>query len=121
MAFTQTEQLISISTPLGADKLLLRSFHGEERISGLFHFSLEMQAEDKSLDFSQVVGKSVTITAKLADGTSRYINGIIGRFVQAGSDARFTTYFAELYPWFWLMSMSADCRIFQNKSVKDIV
>lgn len=121
MAFTQSEQLISVSTPLGADKLLLRSIRGEERVSGLFHFFLEMQSEESSLDFSQVVGKSATVTLKLADGTSRYINGIIGRFVQAGADARFTTYHAELHPWFWLMTMMADCRIWQTKSVIDIV
>jgi type VI secretion system secreted protein VgrG len=121
MAFTQANQYVSISTPLGKDKLLLRSFHGEERISGLFHFFLEMQSEEKSLDFSQIVGKSATITVALADGSSRYINGIVGRFVQAGSDARFTTYFAELHPWLWLLTQTADCRIFQNKSVPDIV
>src|ERR1041385_804033 len=121
MAFAQTEQLISISTPLGADKLLLRNVRGEERVSGLFHFFLEMQSEEKSLDFSQIVGKSATVSMKLADGTTRYVNGIVGRFVQAGSDARFTTYYAELHPWLWLMTMSADCRIYQNKSVKDIV
>ncbi|HEV8432908.1 MAG TPA: type VI secretion system tip protein VgrG, partial [Thermoanaerobaculia bacterium] len=121
MPFAQTEQLISISTPLGADKLLLRSLRGEERISGLFHFFLEMQSEEKALDFSQVVGKSATVSMKLGDGTTRYVNGIVGRFVQAGSDARFTTYYAELHPWLWLMTMSADCRIYQNKSVKDIV
>jgi type VI secretion system secreted protein VgrG len=121
MAFTQTNQYLSISTPLGADKLLLRSLHGEERISGLFHFFLEMQSEEKSLDFSQVVGKSATVTVKLMDGTSRYVNGIVGRFVQAGKDARLTTYYAELHPWLWLLTMSADCRIFQNKSVPDIV
>jgi type VI secretion system secreted protein VgrG len=121
MAFTQTDQLISISTPLGADKLLLRSVRGEERISGLFHFFLEMQSEEKSLDFSKIVGKSATVSLRLGDGTTRYVNGIVGRFVQAGSDARFITYYAELHPWLWLMTMSADCRIWQNKSVKDIV
>ncbi|MBV9496724.1 MAG: type VI secretion system tip protein VgrG [Acidobacteria bacterium] len=121
MAFAQTEQLISLSTPLGADKLLLRSVRGEERISGLFHFFLEMQSEEKSLDFSSIVGKAATVSMKLGDGTTRFINGIVGRFVQAGADARFTTYFAELHPWFWLMTMSADCRIWQNKSVIDIV
>jgi len=121
MAFTQTSQLIAITTPLGADKLLLRSVRGEERISGLFQFFLEMQSEEKSLDFSKIVGKTATVTMKLADGTTRYVNGIVGRFVQAGSDAKLTTYYAELHPWFWLMTMSADCRIWQNKSVKDIV
>jgi type VI secretion system secreted protein VgrG len=121
MAFTQTDSYLSISTPLGADKLLLRSLRGEERISGLFHFQLELQSEEKALDFSQIVGKSATVTVKLADGTSRYINGIVGRFVQAGSDARLTTYFAELHPWLWLGTMNVDCRIYQNKSVVDIV
>ena len=121
MAFTQTEQLISINTPLGADKLLLRSVRGEERISGLFQFFLEMQSEEKSLDFSKIVGKTATVTMKLGDGTTRYVNGIVGRFVQAGSDAKLASYYAELHPWFWLMTMSADCRIWQNKSVKDIV
>jgi type VI secretion system secreted protein VgrG len=121
MAFTQADQHVSITTPLGKDKLLLRSFHGEERISGLFHFSLDMQSEEKSLDFAQVVGKGATVKAELADGTFRYIHGIVGRFVQAGADARFTTYYAELHPWLWLLTMSVDCRIYQNMTVPDIV
>lgn len=121
MAFTQGDQHISITTPLGKDKLLLRGFHGEERISGLFHFFLEMQSEEKSLDFAQVVGKGATVKIELADGSFRYIHGIVGRFVQAGSDTRFSTYYAELHPWLWLLTMSVDCRIWQNMTVPDIV
>ena len=122
MAFTQTSQYLSITTPLGTDKLLIRSIHGEERISGLFHFFVEAVSEEKALDFATIVGKSATVKMALADGsTTRYINGIVGRFVQAGSDARFFTYFLELHPWFWLTSMMVDCRIWQNKSVIDIV
>jgi type VI secretion system secreted protein VgrG len=121
MPFTQTARYLSISTPLGADKLLVQAMHGEERISGLFHFSLEMQSEEKALDFSKIVGKAVTVTIGLSDGTSRYVNGIVGRFVQGGSDARFTTYYAELHPWLWLLTMTADCKIFQNKSVPDLL
>jgi type VI secretion system secreted protein VgrG len=120
-SYVQTDQYISVSTPLGKDKLLLRSFRGEERLSGLFEFVLEMQSEDAALDFAAIVGKSVTVTVLLADGTNRYVNGIVGKFVQAGGDARFYNYYAELHPWFWLTTMSADCRIWQNKSVIDIV
>jgi type VI secretion system secreted protein VgrG len=121
MSYVQSDQYISVSTPLGKDKLLLRSFRGEERLSGLFEFVLEMQSEDPALDFAAIVGKSVTVTVLLADGTNRYVNGIVGKFVQAGGDARFYNYYAELHPWFWLLTMSADCRIWQNKSVIDIV
>jgi type VI secretion system secreted protein VgrG len=76
MAFKQTEQLISITTSLGADKLLLRSVRGEARISGLFQFFPKMQSEEKSLDFAKIVGKTATVAIKLADGTTRYVNGI---------------------------------------------
>jgi len=121
MAFKQGYHYMSVSTPLGPDKLLLRSFHGQEKISELFHFSLEMQSEDGALDFSAIVGKSATVTIELADGSKRYVHGIVGRFVQSGGDDRFYNYSAELYPWLWLTTMSADCRIWQNKKVTDIV
>ena len=116
MAYTQDNLYFSLATPLGKDKLLLRNFHGEERISGLFHFTLDMESEEPDLDFSQVVGKSANITVELADGSQRYINGIVGRFLQAGSDPVFTKYHAELHPWLWLLTMAIDCRIFQNQS-----
>jgi type VI secretion system secreted protein VgrG len=121
MPYTQENHHVAISTPLGKDKLLVRAFHGEERLSGLFQVSLELYSEEKSLDFSKIVGKSATLEVELADGSFRLINGVVGRFLQGGSDPRFTTYYAELHPWLWLTTLSADCRIFQNKSVIDIV
>ena len=57
----------------------------------------------------------------LADGDSRYINGFISRFAQTGSDARFTYYRAEVVPWLWFLTRTADCRIFQNMTVPDII
>jgi type VI secretion system secreted protein VgrG len=121
MPYTQDTASISVSTPLGKDKLLLRAFQGEERISGLFRFNLQMESETPDLDFSKVVGKSATVTVQLADGTQRYINGIVGRFVQAGAADRFAAYHAELVPTLWLLTLAADCRIFQNKTTPEIV
>ena len=69
MAWVQDYHYMSISTPLGKDKLLLRRFDGEESLSRPFHFSLDMQSEDGAIDFASIVGKSATITIELADGT----------------------------------------------------
>ncbi|HSS76421.1 MAG TPA: type VI secretion system tip protein TssI/VgrG [Thermoanaerobaculia bacterium] len=121
MPYTQDTASIAVSTPLGKDKLLLRAFQGEERISGLFRFSLQMESETRDLDFSKVVGKSATVTVELADGTQRFINGIVGRFVQAGGADRFAAYHAELVPALWLLTLAADCKIFQNKTAPEIV
>jgi type VI secretion system secreted protein VgrG len=121
MVYTQENLYFAVDTPLGENKLLLKHFHGEEGISRLFHFGLEMQSEDRNLDFSKIVGQSATVTVQLADDTERFINGIVGRFVQAGTDKVLTTYHAELYPWLWLLTMETNCRIFQNKTVPQII
>ena len=121
VTYQQGTSPILVTTPLGTDKLLLTSLHCEEELSGLFHCSLELVSQDDSLDFTQIVGKNVTVTFGLPGGEKQYLNGVVGRFVQAGKDARFTAYSADLYPWLWLLTMSSDCRIFQNKSAPDII
>jgi type VI secretion system secreted protein VgrG len=119
-ASTVTSPLL-LTTPLGDGKLLLQTFQGEERISSLFHYSLEMVSADNALDFSQIVGKAITVSTNLVSGETEYFNGIVGRFIQSGKNARFTTYRAEVHPWLWLLTMNSDCRIFQNKTAPDII
>lgn len=119
--FVQGPRNFLVTTPLGADKFILKSFQGEERISGLFHYRLELISTDDSIDFSSIVGKNVTITIILPGTDKQYVNGVVGRFSQAGKSARFTTYHADVYPWFWLLTMNSDHRIFQNKTVPDII
>ena len=43
------------------------------------------------------------------------------RFVHAGTSKRVTTYLGELRPWFWLLTLSSDHRVFQAKSAIDII
>jgi type VI secretion system secreted protein VgrG len=112
---------LKVTTPLGGDKLLVRAFSGEERISGLFLFTLEMVSTDKALDFSAVVGKGLTVTHVLNDGTERRYHGVVARFMQEDSNERFTTYHAELRPWLWRLTKAADCRIYQNKTAPEII
>src|SRR5580704_14304004 len=111
-ALSQSTLPILVTTPLGDNELIVRSIQGDERISGLFQYTLEMVSTENSLDFAAMVGQGVTVTLVLADGTDAYLHGICGRFVQAGSDARTTTYYADLHPKLWLLTLSSDCRIF---------
>ena len=119
--YVQDTLKLKVSTPLGPNKLLLRAINGEERISGLFQFTLEMVSEDNALDFQEVVGKAVTATLSLSNDSKHYFNGIVGRFIQEESNVRLTRYYAEIHPWLWLLTKSGDCRIFQNKSVLEIM
>lgn len=119
---TQKGRLLSLDTPLGPDKLLLDAFSGREAISELFHFELELSSEDADIKFEDIIGKNVTVRIKLADGaTDRYLNGVVSRFLLLPGSGRVHRYKAEVVPWLWYLTRTADCRIFQEKSVPDIV
>ena len=119
--YTQEGGLFKIDTPLGKDVLLLRGFKGTESISRLFRFELDLLSENSSISFPDMVGKNVTISLKQPDGSYRYLNGIISRFAQHATEEQFTSYSAEMVPWLWFLTRNADCRIFQNKTVPDII
>jgi len=120
-AYTQTNRRIAISTPLGDDVLLLRSFNGSEAISQLFHFDLDLLSENDSLKFQDIVGKNVTLRITDVGGNERYWNGFISRFSQGHLDGQFTAYRARMVPWLWFLTRTADCRIFQNMKAPDII
>ncbi len=121
--YTQTGRLLSITTPLGKDVLLLQSLSGYEGISRLFNFELDLLAyQNDAIAFKSIVGQNVTITIQLTEGKSRNINGYVSRFAQSGIDDRyFTHYHAEVVPWLWFLTRQADCRIFQNLEPKEII
>ena len=62
MSTSQEGRLISITTPLGDDKLLLAGFSGHEAISRLFSFHLDLLTEKGPIDFTEIIGKNVTIS-----------------------------------------------------------
>lgn len=127
MAFTQENRSILIDTPLGKDVLLLVRCAGTEEISSLFSFELEMLSENHNIAFKDIIGKNVTVSILLPDGSKRYLNGIISRFSQgrgggeAGGDPRFSNFTATMVPFFWLLTRTSDSKIFQGLSVPDIV
>ncbi len=121
MALTQAAREISIETPLDADALLLRSFEGRENLSQLFQYELELASENDAIGYDDIVGKSVTVTITLADGTERYWSGWISRFVQMQRDSKAASYRATMVPWLWFLGQTTDCRIFQNKTIPNLL
>jgi len=51
----------------------------------------------------------------------RYFHAHVIHFQREGKLGDYYVYSAHLAPWLWLLSYAADCRIFQNVSVPDIV
>jgi type VI secretion system secreted protein VgrG len=128
MPITQEGRLLDILTPLGKDFLLMSSFHGSEGLSTLFQYEVELLHEDAEsgiaptvVDVKQVLGNPVVIRISQRDGTTRYIHGIINSFIQGNRTERFTHYKATIVPPLWLTTQRRQSRIFQQKTVPDII
>ncbi|MGH9748324.1 MAG: type VI secretion system Vgr family protein, partial [Candidatus Polarisedimenticolia bacterium] len=112
---------LSVSTPLGEGVLLLEGFRGQEAISSLFAFELDLLAPDgRDIPFEAVLGKEFRVTIALADGSTRHFSGICSRFARSDRGS-LTRYEAGIVPRFWLLTRRQDSRIFQEKSVPQIL
>jgi type VI secretion system secreted protein VgrG len=122
MPVTQSSRNLAINTPLGEDKVLIVRASINEQLGRLFQMEVELASDNPNLDFSSVVGGNATIRLDLPDSkTPRFFNGFVSRFVQTDASTNSGRYHATLVPWLWFLTRTADCRIFQTKSVPDII
>lgn len=118
---SQDTRDMAVATPLGDNVLLLDRMVASERLSGLFEYTLELLASDRDIKFEDVLGDNFTVRYLLPNGETRYFNGFVSEFSYVGDSGKYAAYFATLRPWLWFLTRTSDCRIFQQKTVPDIV
>jgi type VI secretion system secreted protein VgrG len=120
--YTQQKRLLSVTTPLGADVLLLTAFVGREEVSRLFSYQLDLLSENAAVAAKDIVGQGVTWTVRHVDSEPRHFHGVVCRFAVGPTKFRnLRHYRAEVVPWLWFLTRTANCRIFQNKTAPDII
>lgn len=120
MSVTQQNREIEIVTPLGADVLLLRDMTITEELGRLFTIDLELVSTE-NIKFEDLLGKKITIRLNLLNEKKRYFNGYVSSISQSAYEGRYARYQAQVHPWLWFLTRTADCRIFQKKTVPDII
>ncbi|HEK1094930.1 TPA: type VI secretion system tip protein VgrG [Proteus mirabilis] len=113
------EQFTSLLEPLLFYKLV-----GEEKLSDIYKFDVELLCPRNTIDLKAQLGKSVTITIDDRRAPARYLNGIITSITLLGreeSERRYYLYRVTLSPILWYLTQNKDCRIYQEKSVPEIV
>ncbi|MFL9860558.1 type VI secretion system tip protein TssI/VgrG [Paraburkholderia madseniana] len=114
-------RIFTLDSPLG-DQLKFRSLCGDEELGRMFEFRIEALADSHSLSLQALLGQSVTVNIEEQGGATRYLNGVIARASLAGRDAaRHYRYELVVRPWLWLATRRTDCRIYQMRSVPEIV
>lgn len=123
----------------GAPVFILSALKGSEALSTVSRYDITLttsldvpEAQAASIDIASLIGTELTVTIEL-DGMgslagamnigagTREISGIVteARFVDRLN--RQCRYALVLQPWLWLLGQTTDYRIFQRKSVIEIV
>ena len=122
MALTQANRAMRVQTPIGPDKLLITKFTGNETISRLFSWQLDLLAENSTkVEFDKLIGQKIAVELELPGGKTRYFHGICNRLSEGKRDSTFTHYKMEVVPQFWLLTRRTQCRIFQQIAIPDIL
>jgi type VI secretion system secreted protein VgrG len=103
------------------DTLLIRSMVGTEEVSQLFEYDLLALSEDPAISADTLLGTTAAVSVETRDGTQRWFHGLIAAFGIEGIDGRFFRYRIKVRPSLWLLTRASNLRIFQNKTVSDIV
>lgn len=129
--FTQNDSIMAVVAHNldnkfeGHDHLLLSGLVGREGISSLFNYEMRLLSINHNIRPEQLIGTNVTITQRLDvkkdRSQERFIDGFISKFKVMGKIKEFRIYEAEVVPFIWFMTLTSDCRIFQEKTVVDIL
>jgi len=122
LSISQANRPLQVTTPLG-DALVAVSLTGEEEVSRPFLFVVDFVSTNASVAPGTLLGKAMTLHIPTTEDKSRAIHGLVRQFSSVGRDQsdEFSQYRVEIVPALWFMSLSSDCRTFENMSALDIV
>lgn len=117
----QDSRSFQVKSALPVNTLLFRSMKGIDRLSELFDYRVELLSADHELDLNALLGTDINISMERPDSGVRFFHGYVADAEQLDSKAEYAHYALTLKPWLWFLTRTADCRIFQEMSVPDIL
>ncbi|NMJ44383.1 type VI secretion system tip protein VgrG [Roseomonas sp. JC162] len=130
MAYDQTNRILRIDTDLGRDAAVLTELVGHDSISKPFLFKIRFATAAEDDQVRKLLGTNVALwfgqPGDPADGPTggerRVVHGRFRRLVMsATSRAGEREWQAEVVPQIWFLSSTSDLRIFQEKTVVEII
>jgi type VI secretion system secreted protein VgrG len=119
--------LIELSFSSGEASLSVRRFSVREALSTLFRVEVSAVSSNHDIDFSTIVGEPASLQIRGgAAGTrragERAWRGVCSAMAQARTEpSGLTSYELTIVPALWLLSKRRDYRIYQQRSVPEIV
>jgi len=101
--------------------LLVEAFAAEDALDAIGTRDVIVLATSTHLDLEGLLGQPVALAVSLADGSHTRFAGEICAADMLGSDGALTRYRLRISPWLWRLSQVRNNRVWQDKSVREIV
>ena len=118
-------QVLKIKTSPDELFLVLR-MEGQERLGRLPEFrvdvvgDVDMLGKPKKVELHKLMGTRATLTMDVQD-EKRHFSGYIVKAERGDRHGRYVAYSLTMRPWLWFLTKTKNYRVFQEKSVKDII
>ena len=104
-----------------AAPLLVERWQGEERLSHGFEWQVDVLSTDAGLALEDWLGRPARLLTRLAGGGEAVRSGLVREAVLLGADGGLARYRLQLVPWTWLLTQGRHSRVFEDRSVVEIV
>jgi len=104
-------------------EFIVLGFSGQEGISQLTHFEIDLLCSEQDIDFSVVLNRraALRIWCWQDNDYGRVYHGIIASFEQIHQTGEYSIFRALMFPLLWRLTLNSQSRVFQDKSVPDII
>ena len=124
--FSSTTRLYALtvgdgSADLGAGGLLVEAFAADDEVQGIGVRDIIVLSTDAHIALDKMLDQSASLEVSLADGSRTTFAGMINQIAMLGSEGGLARYRLRLVPWMWRLSQVRNCRVWQEKSVIEIV
>ncbi len=106
---------------LPGGELMVEAFVADDAVQGLGVRDVIALSTSAAIDPSTLLGRPAALEVSLADGTRADFAGEICAAAQLGSDGGLARYRVRIAHWVWRLAHVRNSRVWQDKSVTDIV
>jgi type VI secretion system secreted protein VgrG len=101
--------------------LNFEAFCGEEGLSTLYAYDIIALSSNAGIPLGSLIGHQLRFATRLSDGSDFARSGYISRVERLAADGSLSRYRLRVVPWLWLATQRSDCRVFQEKTVLEII
>lgn len=115
------KDVVWMSGSYSVDGLMMRRAIVREGLSKLTETTIQFQSRNTAVSLDDLVGQTMCLHVMTEGGKEQKFSGLCVSVENFGLQDGYTQFVAEVRPWFWLLTRTQNCRVFQNMTAPDII